>query len=305
VVIEVKKDHVDFRVGKELVARYNISSEEFKPYFWPVNAPGGIPVTRAWPMVKDPPGKSKDHVHQKSVWFCHGEIMPDGAEAVAQIGSKNVDCWGESPKSGRIVCTHVGEPKAVKGGAVLLTRNEWRSVGGNKVLDETRTIGLYDLGTARLIVLDIDLHASVVPVLFGDTKEGSLGLRVNDQISEKYGKGRLENAEGLVGAKAVWGLFSAWSDYSGLVNDREVGIAGLDDPKNRSPIAWHSRDYGLMAGNPFGRAKSGFPPVKGRTDVVKLAKGEHLKLRYGILIHLGNARDGKVAEHYKTFLNLR
>jgi hypothetical protein len=38
---------------------------------------------------------------------------------------------------------------------------------------------------------------------------------------------------------------------------------------------------------------------------VKLGKGEHLKLRYGVLVHPGDAKEGKVAEHYQRFLQLR
>ena len=59
-----------------------------------------------------------------------------------------------------------------------------------------------------------------------------------------------------------------------------------------------------MAANPFGRDKSGFPAVKGKTDLVKLAKGEHLKLRYGILLHDGDAKEGKTAECYEQFVKL-
>ena len=53
-----------------------------------------------------------------------------------------------------------------------------------------------------------------------------------------------------------------------------------------------------MAANPFGRDGSGFPGVKGNKELVKLAKGEHLKLRYGIYVHDGRTVDGKVAEAF-------
>ena len=64
------------------------------------------------------------------------------------------------------------------------------------------------------------------------------------------------------------------------------------------------RAYGLLAANPFGRAKSGFPGARGRTDLVKLDRGEHLKLRYGILLHTGDVKTGKVAEAYEQFMKL-
>ena len=60
-----------------------------------------------------------------------------------------------------------------------------------------------------------------------------------------------------------------------------------------------------MAANPFGRARSGFPAMKGKTDLVKLAKGDHLKLRYGMLLHPGDAKEGQVAEYFQRFVKLK
>jgi hypothetical protein len=45
--------------------------------------------------------------------------------------------------------------------------------------------------------------------------------------------------------------------------------------------------------------------MKGNKELVKLAKGEHLKLRYGIFLHLGDGKDGKVAEYYDRFAALK
>jgi hypothetical protein len=45
--------------------------------------------------------------------------------------------------------------------------------------------------------------------------------------------------------------------------------------------------------------------MKGRTDLVHLAKGEELKLRYGLLMHAGDAKEGKVAEFFERFVRLR
>ena len=80
--------------------------------------------------------------------------------------------------------------------------------------------------------------------------------------------------------------------------------AGLGDPAEASnPVraAWHTRAYGLMAANPFGRGHSGFPSQKGKTDLVRIDKGKDLTLRYGIYAHSGNATEGKVAEAYEVF----
>src|SRR5262249_25218044 len=174
-----------------------------------------------------------------------------------------------------------------------------------------------NFGDTRLFVFDIDLHATVAPITFGDTKEGSFGIRINDQIREEKtvrvdgrtrtvkGTGKLENADGKVGERNCWGQRAAWCDYSGPINGKTVSLAILDDPKNPCPACWHSRGYGLMAANPFGRAQSGFPAMKGRTDLVRLAKGEHLKLRYGLLIHPGDAKEGMVEGYFQRFLKLK
>ena len=272
VASEVHEDYLDFRVGQDLVTRYHIGQGVAKPYFWPLHGPRGVAMTRAWPMEKGSSGGSDDHPHQKSVWFCHGDVIPEGIDLKDKVrGVDGVDFWSETKGHGRMVCNKV----AKKNGGVE-TENEWQTANGVPILEEKRTIQLLDFGQTRLLIVDIDLEARYAAITFGDTKEGSFGIRVNDLIREEKGNGKIENAEGKVGEKECWGRVSAWCDYSGTIDGQKVGIAILTDPANRYPSCWHSRGYGLMAANPFGRAKSGFPDMKGRTDLVKLSKGEHL-----------------------------
>lgn len=306
VVIKVDGDQIDFLVGKELVTRYHKGPKVAKPYGWPVHGAGGVALTRAWPMEEAVPGGSKDHVHQKSLWFCHGDVIPEGLPLTSKIkGVEGVDFWSEAKGHGRIVCTKVEPPALAPDHGRVTTANDWVTADGKKVLGETRDITLHDYGTARLFVFDIDLLAGEMPVTFGDTKEGAFGVRVNDAIREKGGKGKLENADGKTGMAACWGHLSDWCDYSGPIDGKVAGLAIFDDPGNPYQACWHARDYGLMAANPFGRAKSGFPAMKGRTDLVKLDKGQHLKLRYGLLLHPGDAKEGKVAEYYKKFVEMK
>lgn len=306
VQIDVANDAITFKTGDNLVARYEIGQKVAKPYFWPLNAPNGETVTRGWPMAPAGPADEMDHFHQKSAWFCHGDIIPEGIELKQKIKNVDgVDFWSETPGHGKIVCTKVGEVKQEKGHGQIATLNEWRTADGTKIMDEQRVIHLYDFGEARLLVLDIDLHASVANLTFGDTKEGSMGVRVRGTITEKKGKGILTNAEGKATEKEVWGLVSPWCDYSGPAGSKTAGITVLADPSNKYPTAWHSRGYGLMAANPFGRKKSGFSSQKDKTDLVKLSKGQHLKFRYGILLHDGNVQEGKVADYFLKFTKLK
>jgi hypothetical protein len=315
VTIEVKKgEEIAFRIGKELVSRYHIAPTVAKPYFWPLNASGDVPVTRSWPMEKAAPGEQTDHVHQKSAWFCHGDVIPEGLELKQHIkGVEGVDFWSENTGHGKIVCVEVDTPRQEKDHARVTTRNEWRTADDQKVLQETRTITLHNLDEGRLFVVDIDLHASEVPLTFGDTKEGSFGVRVQTSMTLDKGKGQITNAEGKKGEgrlsnvekKGCWGLVSGWCDYSGETAGTTAGIAVFADPSNRYASAWHSRGYGLMAANPFGRTKSGFPDLRGKTDLVRLEKGDHLKMRYGIYLHTGDVDAGKVAAAYERFVKLK
>ena len=306
VTVTVDKGRIDFRCGAELAASYITDPGQPKPFFWPLNTPGGVVVTRGWPVEKAEPGEMTDHVHHKSAWFCHGDVIPEGMELKQKIkGVEGVDFWSEARGHGVIVCTKVETPEQNGAHARVVTSDEWRTADGEKVLDEMRTLHLINFGDAWLFVLESDLHASVVPVTFGDTKEGSFGIRVRKSITEQKGKGILTNAEGKSRELAIWGRVSEWCDYSGPVGEAVAGIALFADPTNPVPTCWHSRAYGLMAANPFGRGKSGFPAMLGRADVVRIAKDGHLKLRYGMLLHHGDVKDGKVAEYYHRFVQLK
>src|SRR5207244_7421482 len=113
-------------VGDELVSSYR-TKDFAKPIFWPVNAPGGVPLTRAWPKDKEQKGESTDHIHQKSAWFCHGDVTPEGIELKDKIrGVTGVDFWSEAKGHGRTVCVKVEDPVYKSSQATVVTRNEWQ-----------------------------------------------------------------------------------------------------------------------------------------------------------------------------------
>src|SRR5262245_47937376 len=111
-VIEVKDDVIEFRNGKSLFTRYAHGEKVAKPYFWPIYALEGKAITRAWPMADDPEVKKGDHPHQKSLWFCHGDVVPEGLDYVKHHpGVVGIDFWSEGKGHGKIVCVKVEKPK--------------------------------------------------------------------------------------------------------------------------------------------------------------------------------------------------
>lgn len=318
---EVQEGAVVFRVGGEVVGRYVTDKRYAKPFLYPLRAPCGAPVTRGWPVEKGLPQEvTTDHVHQKSVWFCHGDVIPEGVELkirTTERGGQGVDFWSEAkdadgtPRHGRIACVRVGRPERLSPEHVRVeTINEWYTPDGVKILDEVRVIHCVACSRGRLFVFDIRLMARDCPIVFGDTKEGSFGIRVHDALRPSVaGGGTVTTAEGKVIAPPakdnlpIWGQPSAWIDYSGKVGEKAVGVAVFDHPSN-PPASWHVRAYGLNAANPFGRQRSGFPSQKGKTELVRIAKGGELKLRYGVYAHDGDATAGKTAEVYELFRKL-
>jgi hypothetical protein len=308
VTIWVNRANIEFRVYKNEAAIYEFGNELAKPYFWPLETSSSRQVTRSWPMRKDGPDESRDHPHQKSAWFSYGDVIPEGMKIKKKKGVEGIDFWAEGPNCGRIVCVATSKGENDQNKAWVTTYNEWQTPDGDKIMEEKRKIRFYNWTTARLFIVDIELYASVVPITFGDTKEGAFGVRVADSMREDSRAGRISNAEGKTGEKECWGRVSAWCDYSGPVNGDTVGITIFTGPDNPIPTAWHVRGYGLMAANPFGRAKSGFPAMKDKKDpkdLVRIEKGKHLKLRYALFLHLGDVKQGKVAQRYEEFKKIK
>ncbi len=248
-----------------------------KPFFFPLIGPTGDRYTRAYPM-ENVEGEDKDHPHQRSLWFTHGNV-------------NGTDFWAETKTNGLIEET---DRKVVAQGPVLgrlKTWDEWKSREGRRICDDERVVTFYRMPGVRVIDFDITMKASVAPVGFGDTKEGMFGVRVASSmdVNKKTG-GRITNAEGLVDDKA-WGKPSAWVDYVGPVNGKTVGVTILNHPLSfRYPTTWHVRTYGLFAANPFGWKDFG---MKERGDYT-MVPGQEMVFRYRVILHEGATEPGRI-----------
>ena len=169
------------KIDGRLFTEYLVRSGT-KPILWPIIGPTGKPMTRDFPM-RDRPGETKDHPHQRSLWFSHGSV-------------NGIDFWAEQGKVGTI--KHLEFTKIAGGKpAVVATRNAWLAPDGRRVCEDQRVLRFDSDGDARWIDFDITLKASDGELVFGDTKEGTFGVRVAASLSVDARRGgKIVNSRG-------------------------------------------------------------------------------------------------------------
>ncbi len=277
----------DVSIGDNLFAGY-ITDEKGAPIVWPIFGPTGKKMSRDFPMIeRDDKTEAKDHPHHRSLWFTHGEV-------------NGQDFWALNKQ--KIVHKKFLDAKSDGKTATLVTENDWMDKEDKVLCSDIRTFRFGETNGMRYIDFDITVTAVQDPVVFGDTKEGTLGFRVPGTMDVDAKKrnpewgGQIVNADGLKNGDA-WAKRSAWVDYTGPVEGETLGIAILNHPTSfRYPTYWHVRTYGLFAANPFG--VHDFENTKEKIGELILKKGESFTLRYRLLFHGENADIGKAFENY-------
>ncbi len=312
-------DRVRIELGGQLFTEYIFKGAP-KPFLYPVLAADGTELMRNFPMKKDVPGEVMDHPHHRSLWFTHGAV-------------NGVDFWAESEigkpgqmKQGQIVSESV-EHSVKNGAGEIRARNKWVGPDGKVHLTDETTIRARQLADgSRILDYEVTLKAPKdKPVVFGDTKEGSMAIRVplwmtpahsyNEVVKDAQGKttrkrinhpgkGSIVNAEGIRD-KPTWGKRSTWVDYHAPKDGKVYGIAMFDHPKNpRHPTWWHVRDYALFAANPFGQHDFESTPEKklpAGTGDLTIPAGGSTTFRWRFYFHEGDEKTGKVAQRYKEY----
>lgn len=273
-------------VGGELFTEYHFKDVP-RPFFYPVLGPGGLPMTRNWPM-NEAPDEEKDHKHHRSLWFTHGDI-------------NGIDFWSETDRAGKVVHDRFIEIKSGREQGVVVSANKYVAPDGKVVCTDQRVFRVYDRPDARLVDFEVTLRASEGEVVLGDTKEGSMAIRLAPtlRLKGKVGQGHIVNSEGVRDG-ATWGKRAAWCDYYGPVQGQTVGVAIFDHPRNpRHPTWWHVRDYGLFAANPFG--VHDFERKPPGTGDFRIPAGESVTFRYRFYFHRGDEKEAGVAERYEAY----
>jgi hypothetical protein len=285
VKLEKQDGQVTVLVDGKLFTRY-IEMSGAKPILWPVVGPTGKEMTRGYPMRPVTEFEKADHHHHRSLWFDHGDV-------------NGISFWHEDGGNGKIV--HREYLELASGPcATIRTSNDWIAPDGTRLCEDQRKMVFGADDQRRWIDFDVTVTASDQDIVFGDTKEGSFGIRVAGSMRvEREAGGKIINSEGQTDAQA-WGKPAKWVDYSGPVDGQQLGIAILNHPKSlRFPTYWHVRTYGLFAANPFGLHN--FKGVDGNPGALPLKKGESFSLYYRVILHKGDAQAANIEVAYDDY----
>ncbi len=297
------EDRVRVEINGRLFTEYRFKEWNY-PYLYPVIGPNGEGVTRNFPMQPGVKGEQQDHPHHRSIFFTHSHV--NGYNFWAPQAEK---------RKGRKTEIRLNRIEKIASGSKkgeLVVWNDW--LGDDElILRERKLLRFIDAGDGEVLMdYNVELKADEKDVVFGDNKDGGLGVRVAGTMKVRPikahaddgpGFGKIVNSRGNKDDKA-WGRAAEWADYSGPdASGKVAGIAIFDHPENfRAPTGWHARYYGLMTANRF--ATGSFGKVsgakKGDGDHT-IPAGEKLRLRHRFYFHRGNAEEANVAARYADY----
>ncbi len=270
---------VDFRpqqqsvvvtIGGQPVATYTYRDDEIhRPYFAHLKGPHGIQVSRNFPPIE---GQDlTDHpLYHPGLWMAFGDIS----------GS---DYWRN--KAHVIHDRFLQKPSAEKDQGGFAVRNRYMAQDDpSRVVCQEDCVFQFAVRPAGYLITWDSTFQSDHAFAFGDQEEMGLGVRVASPIRVEAG-GTIVDARGRKNEDEVWGNSAAWCDYRGPLAGYLAGMTIMAHPSNFRASWYHSRDYGFLAANPFGRHAFD----KGPPSSVVVEPGDSLRLRFGVLLHVGPA----------------
>jgi len=300
-VTDEKGKKVDVIIDGKLFTSYIYPDDLDKPVLYPMFTSKGTVITRGFP--RDPrAGERVDHPHHVGLWFNYGDV-------------NGLDFWNnsyaipanEKTKYGSIRHQKVLKAEGGKSKGTLVVQTHWVDHKGTVLLVEESTFVFSGDGNLRTIDRTTKLTAHQENVVFKETKEGMMGLRLDRAFEEPSNKPEVFtdasgkpttvaalNNEGVNGVYRnsqgdekgnVWGKRADWVSLSATKGGEPITIAMVDHKKNIGyPAHWHARGYGLFAVNNLS-SKSYVPTDEAFINTLK--PGESMVFKHRILINSG------------------
>ena len=262
---EEKSDRLIVKLnGHELGTYLHGHEKMIRPAWIHVYSPSGIQMTRDFP----PKGDTSDHrFMHPGIWISFGHL--DGE-----------DYWRLKSRTKHVRFAET--PWTKPGQAGFAVHNEYHRREGNLIVCvELTKYTLIARPEGVLMLIEANFRSGN-DFYFGDQEESGLAVRMETHLNVAGGSGTILNSNGQKNGAACWGKEADWVDYFGTVSGRNLGLLIMPSRHNARRCWMHTRDYGLIAANPFAKQ-----PKERREPYVKtmIKKGETYRLSYGVLIH--------------------
>ncbi len=274
---------------------YRFGADVDLPHFDPFNSASGRPMTV---KITEP------YPHHRSFWVADERVQLEGRSERANIYSalysgvidKQRSKWPLAPYRQRSV--HVAFENVTSAGdtARFDETLTWQD-GDIRLLDELRSYRFRALGDGEYFLdFSVRLRATYGAVTIArDTAHYATPyIRMNDVFNVEKGGGKIVNSAGDVNQAGTNNRLATWVDYSAPLGAARgwEGLACLIHPDQKPPHLWLTRDYGTWGP----RGPEGY-----HNATFTIARGASLAQRVGLLVHRGDAVDGKVAERYRAY----
>lgn len=284
--VSFKKDagRMEILIGGQPIATYVFEDSAIpRPYFCQIKTLEGVQITR--PNPPDPIINKDNDDHEKlhpGLWLAFGDL-----------GGK--DFWRNKA---RVHHVKFIEP-IVEGsdGGRFVVLNSYEAADGQAlpVCEETCTYSIHAVPSGYFLIAKSEFRSDKADFAFGDQEEMGFGVRLNTPLTVKFGSGKILNSEGGENEKGTWGKQAKWCAATGTVEGKTVSVALIPGPGNFRPSWFHTRDYGLMVANPFGKkSMTGPEDAAMAPDATLVRKGEVFKLGFGVWV--SDTKPGAVPE---------
>jgi hypothetical protein len=314
VVADETHQRVDVTVDGAPFTSYLWGTAQKKPVLYPLIAPGGIEVSRGYPLAPRE-GERTDHPHHAGMWFSYGNV--DGFDFWNNSDAIKVEDRG---KMGTIHHQKIVSMKSGRERGELVVEALWTNGVGDDVLAQ-RTRYVFSTRAGERSIDEVVTLRALRHVVFHDDKEGMLGIRVAHFLESANEKGgtftdasgrptpvQTDNVPGATGVyrtsqgkqgDAAWSTRGRWCTLTGTTGAKTVTIAILDHPLNPNfPTYWHARGYGLFAANPLGQHI--FDPKAPELNL-SLEKSQSTTFQYRVLLLSGPTSQAAIDQDADEF----
>jgi hypothetical protein len=300
--VELKRsvNQIEIRIDGRPFTTYYFDPAVAKPYLMPIRTASGAVITRGFPVTNDAsagdPRASSFEPHQRPLYFGHGNV--DGLDFWGEQAFDKYYSDHDNQAYGHAVLKNIEDVSTIRDSARIRASFTLNTPHERVIGQETQSFTFRGDDRTRTIDCEFVLSATAGPLTIGDTKEGTFGIRLGQELSAPLG--HMINSQGEEGEKQIWGKPADWVDYSGTISGQKVGIAVFDSPRSfRHPTTWHARGYGLFAANPFGLREFTRDPQKDGSWTIPA--GKSLTFRYRVLVHEGEFGPNEINAAYRRY----